>query len=103
MKLARAGPDDSVPYATPAGGCPSGRPQWVWTHHKPTRRAPGTAAGGQLRSSGRTLVIATHDLDLAAALSDRSIILSEDHQVIAHTATPRALADQQALTAANLT
>jgi len=57
----------------------------------------------QLRASGRTLVIATHDLELAAALSDRSIILSEDHQVIAHTATPRALADQQALTAANLT
>ncbi len=56
----------------------------------------------RLRASGRTLVIATHDLGLAAALSDRAIVLGEDHRVVAHAATPLLLADQRVLTAANL-
>lgn len=55
-----------------------------------------------LRDAGRTLVIATHDLDLAAAVTDRCLVLGEDHRPAATGPTPAVLADQDLLTEANL-
>lgn len=34
-----------------------------------------------LNAAGKTLVVATHDLDLAQAIADRVIILGEDHRI----------------------
>ena len=55
-----------------------------------------------LRAAGRTLVIATHDLALARAVSENSLILSEDHRVAATAPTSQVLADRALLTSANL-
>lgn len=57
---------------------------------------------GTLRAAGRTLVIATHDLHLAASVSERCLVLGEDHRVAATGATDDVLADQALLGAANL-
>jgi cobalt/nickel transport system ATP-binding protein len=55
-----------------------------------------------LRAAGRTLVIATHDLALARAVSENALILSEDHRVAATAPTSQVLADRALLTSANL-
>lgn len=57
---------------------------------------------GALRAAGRTLVIATHDLELARAVSGTALILSEDHRVATIAPTSRVLADSALLTSANL-
>lgn len=55
-----------------------------------------------LRAAGRTLVIATHDLDLAAAVGERCVVLGEDHRVAATGPAADVLADRRLLAAANL-
>lgn len=56
----------------------------------------------QLNSMGRTIIIATHNLDLAHAISRRAIILSEDHQLVYDGPSEQALEDKSLLTAVNL-
>jgi cobalt/nickel transport system ATP-binding protein len=55
-----------------------------------------------LREAGRTLVIATHDLRLAGAVSEQCLVLGEDHRVAATAPADDVLTDQPLLGAANL-
>lgn len=57
---------------------------------------------GELHEAGKTIVIATHDLDVLELLADRCVVLGEDHRVAAD-ATPREiLADRALLHRVNL-
>ncbi len=56
---------------------------------------------GQGRA-GKTLITATHDLDMVASIADRVILLSEEHGVLADCPTAAALADRALLVACNL-
>ncbi len=55
-----------------------------------------------LKSSGVTLVTASHDLGLVAEVSERALVLSEDHRLLFDGPTLSALADQGLLLSANL-
>lgn len=57
----------------------------------------------QLHSAGRTMVVATHDLDLTGRLASRCLVLNEDHQVAAVGAPSEVLADTALLARVNLT
>jgi cobalt/nickel transport system ATP-binding protein len=57
---------------------------------------------GELRRRGTTLVLATHDLGFAGEATDRSVVLSETHEVVADGPTGDVLADESTLLAANL-
>jgi cobalt/nickel transport system ATP-binding protein len=52
--------------------------------------------------AGKTIVTATHDLDIVQAISDRVYILDEEHRLIAEGATAEALGDHALLVACNL-
>ena len=57
---------------------------------------------GELHRAGKTIVLATHDLELLPVLADRCVVFSEEHQVAA-TGTPDAvLGDEGLLVAVNL-
>jgi cobalt/nickel transport system ATP-binding protein len=56
----------------------------------------------QLNEGGRTIVLATHDLDLLDVLADRCIVMGEDHRTCAEGPTADVLADHDLLRAANL-
>ena len=55
-----------------------------------------------LNAAGKTIVLATHELDTLDVLADRCLVFAEDH-TIASTGTPgEILADRDLLLAANL-
>ena len=56
----------------------------------------------ELNRRGRTIIISTHNLDLAHALSRRSLVLSEDHHLIYDGPTGDVLANRQLLMEVNL-
>lgn len=56
----------------------------------------------ELHRSGKTIVVATHDLDALDALADRCIVFSEDHHVVADGDPGRVLEDTALLLAVNL-
>lgn len=57
---------------------------------------------GDLNLAGKTIVVATHDLEALDALADRCLVFAEDH-TITRTGAPREiLADHDLLVAANL-
>lgn len=56
----------------------------------------------QLHASGRTMVVATHDLELTARLATRCIVLNEQHHVTAVGTPDEILADAPLLAEANL-
>src|SRR4051794_9752525 len=57
---------------------------------------------GQLNEAGKTIVLATHDLDTVDVLADRCVVFAEDH-TIAATGTPAdVLADRELLLSTNL-
>lgn len=56
----------------------------------------------QLNSMGRTIITATHNLDLAHAISRRALILSEDHRLVYDGPSAQALEDKSLLMAVNL-
>ena len=55
-----------------------------------------------LRESGKTIVLATHDLGLVAELGARVVVLSEDHRVEKVGSTDEILGDQDLLLRVNL-
>jgi len=55
-----------------------------------------------LRESGRTTVVTTHNLSLAAELGDRTIVIGENHRLIYDGPIGPLLEDREALLAANL-
>lgn len=56
----------------------------------------------QLSHAGKTLIAATHDLSLAARISTRCVVMSENHEIAAHGETNCMLADVRLLREANL-
>jgi len=55
-----------------------------------------------LRRLGKTMLVATHDLELARLVTDRSVVIGEDHRVWADGPTAEILADRDLLYRANL-
>ena len=52
--------------------------------------------------AGETVVLATHDLDLAEAVADRVYVLDENHQLIVQGSPAQILSDHEILERANL-
>jgi cobalt/nickel transport system ATP-binding protein len=57
---------------------------------------------GELHLAGKTLVLATHDLQELDMMADRAVILGEDHRVAADGPVTALLADRELLLAVNL-
>lgn len=56
----------------------------------------------ELTRAGITLIAASHDLSFAAEVTDRALVLSEQHELVCDTHTVEALDDLDMLFAANL-
>ena len=56
----------------------------------------------RLAAAGRTLVVATHELDIVPLIADRVVVLSEQGRVIADGSPATVLADRELLVRANL-
>ena len=56
----------------------------------------------QLRAAGKTIVLATHDLETLPDLADRCVVFSEAHTVVADAPTADVLDDHRLLLAVNL-
>ena len=57
---------------------------------------------GDMKRSGRTVVIATHDLSAAEEACDRMVVLSEDHRVVADGTPGEVLSQRDLLLQVNL-
>ncbi len=56
----------------------------------------------QLNKAGKTIVTSTHNLELVQEISDRVIVFSEDHQIVADGPTHQVLDDRDLLIRVNL-
>jgi cobalt/nickel transport system ATP-binding protein len=56
----------------------------------------------ELRRAGKTIVLATHDLDVLELVCTRALVLGEDHRVLAEGAPAEILGDRALLLKANL-
>jgi cobalt/nickel transport system ATP-binding protein len=56
----------------------------------------------ELSASGKTIVLATHDLETLDLLADRCVVLSEDHRIVADRPTADILCDRRLLLDVNL-
>ena len=56
----------------------------------------------ELNRAGKTVVVATHDLDHLGLLADRCAVFSEDHRVVAVGPTDQILSDHELLRSVNL-
>lgn len=56
----------------------------------------------RLGDAGRTLVVATHELDIVPLIADRAVVLSEEGRVVADGIPATILADTELLVRANL-
>ncbi len=56
----------------------------------------------ELRKTGKTVVIATHDLGIVEEVSERAIVFSEDHRIVANGETQAILNDTALLMQVNL-
>jgi cobalt/nickel transport system ATP-binding protein len=56
----------------------------------------------QLSSAGKTIVHATHDLEILDRLADRCVVFSEDHQVVTETTPDELLGRRDLLVEVNL-
>ena len=57
----------------------------------------------ELAAAGKTIVMATHDLDNLDRLADRCLVFSEDHRIIADGTPTKILSQRQLLLVVNLT
>jgi len=57
----------------------------------------------ELAVAGKTIVMATHDLDNLDRLADRCVVFGEDHRIVADDSTVRILEQRQLLLDVNLT
>jgi cobalt/nickel transport system ATP-binding protein len=56
----------------------------------------------ELHRQGRTIIISTHNLELAHAIASRCLVLSESHELVCDAPTQAVLEDRELLTAVNL-
>ena len=56
----------------------------------------------ELHDAGKTIVLATHDLESLPFVADRCVVLGEDHRVAADGATGAVLGDEALLRSVNL-
>lgn len=56
----------------------------------------------ELNHRGRTIILSTHNLDLAHTLTQRSLVLTEDHQLVFDGPTTQVLSDRSLLSQVNL-
>ena len=56
----------------------------------------------ELNQAGKTIVLATHDLDTLDVLADRCVVMSEEHRVVAQGSPGELLTDRRLLLAVNL-
>jgi cobalt/nickel transport system ATP-binding protein len=56
----------------------------------------------ELNRAGKTIVLATHDLDVLDIMADRCLVFSEDHRLVGEGAPGRVLADHELLLRVNL-
>lgn len=56
----------------------------------------------ELRKSGKTIIIATHDLGIVEEVSERAVVFSEDHSIVANGETRAILNDKALLMRVNL-
>jgi cobalt/nickel transport system ATP-binding protein len=56
----------------------------------------------ELHRAGKTIVLATHDLDVLERVVDRCVVLSEQHRILTEAPPAALLADRDVLLAANL-
>ena len=56
----------------------------------------------ELNRAGKTIVLATHDLETLDALADRCVVFSEEHQLVAEGTPADVLADHALLRSVNL-
>jgi cobalt/nickel transport system ATP-binding protein len=56
----------------------------------------------QLRAAGKTIVLATHDLESLPSLADRCVVFGENHRILADAPTATVLTDRELLLSANL-
>jgi len=56
----------------------------------------------QLNEAGKTIVHATHDLDVLNVIADRCVVFAEDHVVAAEGTPGQVLADRDLLERVNL-
>jgi len=56
----------------------------------------------ELAAAGKTIVLATHDLDSLGRLADRCLVFSEEHRIVAHGAPVDVLGDRDMLLRVNL-
>lgn len=56
----------------------------------------------ELNQAGKTIVLATHDLDVLDVVADRCLVFSEEHRIVAQGAPERILADRDLLLSVNL-
>jgi cobalt/nickel transport system ATP-binding protein len=57
---------------------------------------------GELHRSGKTIVLATHDLDTLELLADRCVVFAEDHRIASEGTTAAVLDDVELLLSVNL-
>ena len=56
----------------------------------------------ELNAAGKTIVLATHDLDPLPVLADRCVVFDEEHRIVATGPPDDVLADRERLLAVNL-
>jgi cobalt/nickel transport system ATP-binding protein len=57
---------------------------------------------GELGGAGKTIVLATHDLDVLDVMADRCLVFSEDHRIVAEGSPEAILNDRDLLLSVNL-
>ena len=56
----------------------------------------------ELNDAGKTIVLATHDLDVLDQIADRCLVFSEEHTVVASGTPHEVLSDREMLLSVNL-
>jgi cobalt/nickel transport system ATP-binding protein len=56
----------------------------------------------ELHLAGKTIVVASHDLDLLDVLADRAVVFGEDHTIVGQGTPAQLLADRELLASANV-